>query len=82
MTYETYIEIPFLSRCHQSTEGIGILLGSCLLETLSQGNRDSLVVGLIGPLGAGKTVLTRALAQALGATKAAVEERVRGVGAR
>ena len=64
MTYETYIEVPFLSRCHQSTEGIGILLGSCLLETLAQGNRDSLVVGLIGPLGAGKTVLTRALGSA------------------
>src|SRR5450756_943404 len=72
MTYETCIEVPFLSRCHQSTEGIGILLGSCLLETLSQGNRDSLVVGLIGPLGAGKTVLTRALSVALGVDRASV----------
>jgi len=72
MTYETCIEVPFQSRCHQSTEGIGILLGSCLLETLLQGNRISLVVGLIGPLGAGKTVLTRALAQALGVDRASV----------
>ncbi|MHB8106744.1 MAG: tRNA (adenosine(37)-N6)-threonylcarbamoyltransferase complex ATPase subunit type 1 TsaE [Candidatus Cryosericum sp.] len=72
MAYETCIEVPFLSRCHQSTEGIGILLGSCLLETLSRGDRESLVVGLIGSLGAGKTVLTRALAQALGVDRASV----------
>lgn len=72
MTYETCIEVPFLSRCRQSTEGIGILLGSCLLETLAQGNRDSLVVGLIGPLGAGKTVLTCALSAALGVVRSSV----------
>ncbi|MCX6063775.1 MAG: tRNA (adenosine(37)-N6)-threonylcarbamoyltransferase complex ATPase subunit type 1 TsaE [Caldiserica bacterium] len=72
MTYETCIEVPFLSRCHQSTEGIGILLGSCLLETLAQGSRESLVIGLIGPLGAGKTVLTGALSAALGVDRASV----------
>jgi tRNA threonylcarbamoyladenosine biosynthesis protein TsaE len=72
MTYKTCIEVPFLSRCRQSTEGIGILLGSCLLETIAQGNRDSLVVGLVGPLGAGKTVLTCALSAALGVDRASV----------
>lgn len=72
MTYETCIEVPFLSRCRQSTEGIGILLGSCLLETLADGRHDSLVVGLVGPLGAGKTVLTCALAIALGVDRSSV----------
>lgn len=72
MTYETCIEIPFLSRCRQSTEGIGVLLGSCLLETLTQGRRDSLIVALVGPLGAGKTVLTAAMAAALGVDRNAV----------
>jgi tRNA threonylcarbamoyladenosine biosynthesis protein TsaE len=72
MTYETCIEIPFLSRCRQSTEGIGVLLGSCLLETLAQSRRDSLVVALIGPLGAGKTVLTAALSIALGVDRQSV----------
>ncbi len=66
MDYETCIEIPFLSRCPQSTEGIGVLLGSCLLETLAQNRHDSLIVALTGPLGAGKTVLTAALSAALG----------------
>jgi tRNA threonylcarbamoyladenosine biosynthesis protein TsaE len=72
MAYETCIEVPFQSRCRQSTEGIGILLGSCLLETLAQGRRDALIVGLVGPLGAGKTVLTGALAAALGVDRASV----------
>ncbi|HWQ22243.1 MAG TPA: tRNA (adenosine(37)-N6)-threonylcarbamoyltransferase complex ATPase subunit type 1 TsaE [Clostridia bacterium] len=61
-----------MSRCRQSTEGIGILLGSCLLETIAEGRRDSVVVGLVGPLGAGKTVLTAALSAALGVDRATV----------
>jgi tRNA threonylcarbamoyladenosine biosynthesis protein TsaE len=72
MTYETCIEIPFLSRCRQSTEGIGVLLGSCLLETLARSRRDSLIVALIGPLGAGKTVLTAAMSAALGVDRNSV----------
>jgi tRNA A37 threonylcarbamoyladenosine biosynthesis protein TsaE len=72
MTYEACIEIPFLSRCRQSTEGIGVLLGSCLLETLTQSRRDSLIVALVGPLGAGKTVLTTAMSAALGVDRRSV----------
>lgn len=72
MSYETCIEIPFLSRCRQSTEGIGILLGSCLLETITRSRRDSLIVALVGPLGAGKTVLTAAMAAALGVDRRSV----------
>lgn len=70
--YDTCLEIPFLSRCRQSTEGIGILLGSCLLETLLDGHRESLIVALIGPLGAGKTVLTTALSVAFGVDRTRV----------
>lgn len=72
MMYDTCIEIPFLSRCRESTEGIGILLGSCMLETLASGVHDSLVIGLIGPLGAGKTVFTSALACSMGVRREAV----------
>lgn len=72
MRYDTCLEIPFLSRCRQSTEGIGVLLGSCLLETLLGGHRESLVVALIGPLGAGKTVLTTALSIAFGVDRTRV----------
>jgi tRNA threonylcarbamoyladenosine biosynthesis protein TsaE len=66
------IEIPFFSRCSQSTEGIAILLGSCLVETISSHGEASLVVALIGPLGAGKTVFARALARSLGVEPKAV----------
>lgn len=66
------IDVPFLSQCRQSTEAIGVLLGSCLLETIGQGVSHSVIVGLIGPLGAGKTVLTSAIAGACGVDRAAV----------
>ncbi len=72
MTYTSCIEIPFLSRCRESTEGIGILLGSCMLETLAGGVHDSVVIGLVGPLGAGKTVFTSALACSMGVSRDAV----------
>lgn len=49
-----------------------MLLGSCLLETLGQGLPRPLIIALIGPLGAGKTVMTSALAGACGVDRAAV----------
>lgn len=72
MSYTMSIDVPFLSQCRQSTEGIGVLLGSCLLETLGRGLPHSLIIALIGPLGAGKTVMTSALAGACGVDRAAV----------
>jgi len=49
-----------------------VLLGSCLLETLGRGLPRPLIIALIGPLGAGKTVMTSALAGACGVDRAAV----------
>lgn len=72
MTYTSCIEVPFASRSRQSTEGIGVLVGSCLLEMLTSGVRSSAIVALVGPLGAGKTVLTGGVAMSLGIERSAV----------
>lgn len=72
MTYTVSIDVPFLSQCRQSTEGIGVLLGSCVLETLGRTHSDALVIALIGPLGAGKTVMTGAFAGACGVDRLSV----------
>ncbi|HNW84322.1 MAG TPA: tRNA (adenosine(37)-N6)-threonylcarbamoyltransferase complex ATPase subunit type 1 TsaE [Candidatus Cryosericum sp.] len=72
MMYTSCIEVPFASRSRQSTEGIGVLVGSCLLEVLGSGARSSAIVALVGPLGAGKTVLTGGIAMSLGISRSAV----------